>query len=103
MRHLAHLLKLHCRGLGKIDLPKALTARQPLEAPKPTSILPEPYGEVSVEIDLHYAMTSLFTRMLLRQSANIKCEKPILSRDQDGLGDVVLGTRQGTPASRAQP
>jgi hypothetical protein len=32
-----------------------------------------------------------------------KCKKPILSGDQDGLGDDVLGTGQGTQASRAQP
>jgi hypothetical protein len=47
IRHLAHLLKPHRRGLGKTDPPKVLIASQLLEARKPTSIPPDPCGEVS--------------------------------------------------------
>jgi hypothetical protein len=50
IRHLARLLKPHCRGPGKTDPPKALTAGQSLETRKSTSIPPEPCREVSGEI-----------------------------------------------------
>jgi hypothetical protein len=36
-----------------------------------------------------------------KSASKAKCEKPILSGDQDGLDDDILGTRQGTLASRA--
>jgi hypothetical protein len=38
-----------------------------------------------------------------KNADKVKCEKPILSRDQDGHDDDVLRTRQETPISRAQP
>jgi hypothetical protein len=40
---------------------------------------------------------------LYKSAFKEKCKKPILSEDQDGLDDDVLGTRQGTPARRARP
>jgi hypothetical protein len=38
-----------------------------------------------------------------KSASKVKCKKPILSGDQDGLDDDILGTGQGTLASRAQP